>query len=421
MNSFAYSISYFAFVVFAHVLAIFHPKVRKGVLGRYRMSTRLSKLVIPSSQKTIWFHVASSGEFEQLLPILDCVKKEMKNIFIYVSYYSPSAERAISLETKRRAQNQKEISWDASDYSPFDFKGSVRKVLSHLKPVCFVAIHREIWPVLLKNCKKRSIPAFLFAAYFPERSKKQFWKYRPYLPLFNFIGAVDEKTVDFLKTECPSISCEKMGDSRVERVVARRSSQKQPSPYAAFFENQEVVVLGSIWPKDFSHISEAIAKHPKKRFIFVPHEPNAAFSKQIIDELKKSGLKTRLWSRWLLDPETTSHLIYDEVGGLFELYSIAKFAFVGGSFVKKVHNVLEPAAYSLPILTGPLIENSREALTLKEKGALFVCQSGEDISKHLTQLEDPSFLKKTQEKLVNFIQTESGSSAKYTAFLSHNI
>ena len=58
----------------------------------------------------------------------------------------------------------------------------------------------------------------------------------------------------------------------------------------------------------------------------------------------------------------------DKVGLLAELYLVGKIVFVGGSFRARVHNVLEPAAYALPILTGPFIENSGEAMEMAAKG-----------------------------------------------------
>lgn len=417
MKEWQYRIGYFFFVCFVHLLIPFNKKIRLGVLGRYQAFFYLNKIQVPNGFRSFWFHVASSGEFEQVLPILDLLKAQDPKTYLFVTYFSPSGERSIRLETGRRIKANKPIPWDKADYCLFDFKFLMRKVLEKLNPTAFIAIHREIWPGILMACQEKNVPCYLFSAYFPPSHAKSFWKYDHWIKYFKLVGTVDEESAAFLKNAVPTLNAKQVGDSRIERVVARRKFQTAPPPYASFFENQNVVVVGSVWPEDFHEIIKAVRVHKDKRFIFVPHEPNAEFSNQIIEALKKEGLKTRLWSRWLLEPDTTSQLVYDSIGGLFELYSIARVALVGGSFVKRVHNVLEPAAYGLPILTGPLMENSREARELYSSHGLYKCQDGKDIEAALTELDKEENYKTAKHNVETFIQNGLGASQKYVQLI----
>ncbi len=418
MKSLQYTVGYFFFLVAAHLLMPFNKKIRLGVLGRYKAAFRLLTLQIPDEKKVYWFHVASSGELEQVLPILDLLKEQIPQAYVFVTYFSPSGEKSIRLETARRVKNKKSIPWDYADYSLFDFKSVMLQVVKKIKPVAFIAIHREIWPGILMACKAKQVPSYLFSAYFPASSANTFWKYTNWIKYFKLVGTVDEGSVAFLKSVVPSLTAQKIGDSRIERVVSRRKLQSGPPPYATFFENQKVVVVGSVWPKDFDELIKAVRLHKDKRFIFVPHEPKTEFTNHIIESLKNEGLIARLWSRWLLEPDTTSQIVYDSVGGLFELYSIARFAFVGGGFVKRVHNVLEPAAYGLPILTGPLMENSREAIELLQTHGLFRCADGGVISKTFNVIDQQDNYLAAKENVERFIKNGVGASQKYVDLIA---
>ena len=86
-------------------------------------------------------------------------------------------------------------------------------------------------------------------------------------------------------------------------------------------------------------------------------------------------------------------MIIDAIGKLADLYSYGNIAFVGGSFKGKVHNVLEPAIYGIPVLTGPFIKNSSEALQLKNSGLIEIneennlCSTFKDLISNKDKME----------------------------------
>jgi len=367
------------------------PKLSKGLSGRRGLLKRLKtrKLANP-----YWFHVASSGEFEQVLPILDALKKEKPGCQTLLTYFSPSAARAVALEEERRRKNGVSVSWDYADFSPFDFPWSVSHYLDEARPKAFVAIHREIWPNLLSECEERNIPRLLFAAFFPERNRRNFWLYRPWIRRFEKVGTVDLPSQQYLQRELPKTPIQRIGDPRSQRVVARREMQKTPA-WGDFFKDQRVFIGASLWPKDFEALKPALkaALERKVRLILVPHESKEGFLKEILAWGKAQGAPIRLWSSWLLGPDETSHLIIDSVGLLAELYSIAHTVFVGGSFVGRIHNVLEPAAYGKPILTGPYIWNSAQAGEWNARGlGLKSTHNSEEVARALTALLEDNAL-----------------------------
>lgn len=337
-------------------ISFFIPKLKQGFWRRVNLLKRIKV------KNPIWFHVASSGELEQAIPLMDLIKETQPQEKILLTYFSPTCEKAVELEKKRRGE--KHVPWDQADFSPFDLPWVIEPLLDLINPKMYFSIHREIWPNLLRICQEREIPTALICAFFPEPIRKNYWVYRPWIQHFNQIAVVDLSTRLFLVSKNINIPIEEMGDSRVIRVLQRKELKKTAPAWADFFKSENTLLCASIWKEDFINLKLSLvtAHENKKRLIIVPHEPKDSFHHQIIQWGKEKGIIFRLWSNWILSPDEHSHLIIDSVGLLAELYQICEFVFVGGSFKGRIHNVLEPAAYGKPILTGPYYWNSAQAL-----------------------------------------------------------
>ena len=360
--------------LFSHKLARAHRE-RRGLLHRVKGKTTGWK------EGTWWVHIASSGELEQALPILDLLRKEHPDDKIFLSYFSPSAKDAVALEIKRREPVGIEIPWDASDYSPFDFRSSARNFLKTLRPKCFVTIHRELWPGIVSSCKENNVPILLLAASFPKREKPLPQWQRKQLEQLDAIGVTRKEAADWLKTQVRGPEIRVVGDPRVERVLSRRQMAK-PAPWLSFFKGELVFLAASVWPKDFEQLWPGLEnlRAENWRIILVPHEPKKEFVDMLFSRMKNAGWKPRLWSRWLEEPDHECSLIIDRVGLLAELYQVSQMVFVGGSFSHRVHNVLEPAAYGCRLFTGYRITNSLEALELKNEGLLVEAANSQELA-----------------------------------------
>ena len=114
-----------------------------------------------------------------------------------------------------------------------------------------------------------------------------------------------------------------------------------------------------------------------------------------------------------------SHLIVDEVGFLAELYQTSTWVFVGGSFKKKIHNVLEPLAHGALLFSGPFISNSSEAQELFRLGLLRVASHEKELTSLLTsQILKNSEKEPTHSKGQAFLESRKGASEKYLQTLS---
>ena len=400
-----------------------HPKLKSGIQGRRKLLERIR--AIPAFQKggTLWFHVASAGELEQALPIMDEIRKRYPDQPQLLTYFSPSAVGAVENERKRR---QTPLPWDYADYSPLDFPSRVREFVDAVNPKAFISIHREVWPNLIAELDSRKVPLFLCAAQISAASRRQFRWVKPWYEKFKWIGTVDQSSSDFLSAKLKGFDpqcLKKIGDPRVNRVVSRRQNSESKD-WERYFTHQTVLVCGSIWPRDFEALKPALLeldrRIPNFRVVLVPHEPSPKFVAALLRWMVENlGHRSHLWSQWKGEE---GHLVVDGVGWLAELYRVATLAFVGGSFQKRVHNILEPLAYTIPTLTGPLIKNSAEALELQSRHGIAVCEDPQSLKSNLLKLiSDEPFAQQLQQESIAFLVESEEAAERYADLICHEI
>jgi 3-deoxy-D-manno-octulosonic-acid transferase len=129
-----------------------------------------------------------------------------------------------------------------------------------------------------------------------------------------------------------------------------------------------VLIAGSTWPEDEAILVPALAKMKREglKIIIAPHETTPAHLEKLEKQFTEAGLPFVLYSKSTEWP-TGSILLIDQIGILAELYTWADIAFIGGSFKKQVHSVMEALAAGLPVMVGPYHQNNREALFYQKK------------------------------------------------------
>ena len=104
-------------------------------------------------------------------------------------------------------------------------------------------------------------------------------------------------------------------------------------------------------------------------------------------------------------------ILIDSIGLLSSLYAYADFACIGGGFGKGIHNILEPAAYGIPIIFGPNHTKFREAESLIEIGAAFQVDSHESFSSTVKKLcFDSAFRTESGALAISYMKSQMGAS-----------
>jgi len=349
---------------FIRVIAHFNPKMRLFVEGRKSVFQVLSQN-ISASDKTIWFHAASLGEYEQGLPVMEAIRKKHPGHKIVLTFFSPSGYEV-------RKNN---AAADVTVYLPMDTRPNVKKFLDAVRPELVFMIKYEFWPNYLAGLKKRNIRTFLISGIFRENQVFFKWYggfYRKALDTFEHLFVQNSRSKELL-ARLKKYNATVSGDTRFDRVAAILEKDNSLDFIRQFRNDTLTIVVGSSWPKDESLLAEYINKTTQNvKFIIAPHNIKEAQ----IDELKNSiSRKVVLFSeKEGKDLSGFDVFIIDTIGILTKIYSYADIAYVGGGFGNPgVHNILEPATFGVPIVIGPNYSHFAEATALVEmEGCLSV-------------------------------------------------
>jgi 3-deoxy-D-manno-octulosonic-acid transferase len=341
------------------IVALFSKKIKLFVEGRKSVFKILSNK-IKYYDKTIWFHAASLGEYEQGLPVMERMKSRFPNHLIVLTFFSPSGYEVRKNNTIA----------DVTVYLPLDTQSNVEQFMKIVRPDMAFFIKYEYWPNYLNALQNREIPTYLISGIF--REKQVFFKwysgfYRKALDTFEHFFVQNSSSKELL-LKLGKTNVIVSGDTRFDRVFAILNQNNQLDFIEQFKNNTLTVVVGSSWPKDETLLINYINSSKKVKFIIAPHNIN---KDQIADLKNKISKKTILFSSINFNDLDASKLneydvlIIDTIGILTKIYSYADIGYVGGGFGNPgVHNILEPATFGVPIIIGPNYGHFAEATAL---------------------------------------------------------
>ena len=337
------------------IVAVFSPKIKLFVEGRKSVFEILESK-INATDKTIWFHAASLGEYEQGLPVTEKIKEKFPSHKIVLTFFSPSGYEV-------RKNN---LVADVTVYLPLDTKKNALQFLSIVRPEMVFFIKYEYWPNYLTELRKLGIPTYLISGIF--RKNQLFFKwyggfYRTALNTFTYFFVQNESSKKLL-LELGKTNVAVSGDTRFDRVASILEKDNSLDFIETFKNDTLTIVAGSSWPKDENLLVDYINQTSEKiKFIIAPHN----IKEEQIQELKNSISKRVV----LFSEKSNKNLadfdvfIIDTIGILTKIYSYADIAYVGGGFGNPgVHNILEPATFGVPIVIGPNFSHFAEATAL---------------------------------------------------------
>lgn len=388
------------------VASVFNKKAAYWVKGRQQYWIILDKILNAppfniTGRKLAWFHCASLGEFEQGRPIIEAFKRQHPDYLILLTFYSPSGYEVRKAYTGA----------DLILYLPLDTKSNVQRFVETVKPDIVFYIKYEFWFNFLSYLQSKNIPTILVSAVF--RPDQHFFKGyaewpRKILKGLTAIFVQNESSKELLEF----IGIENVvesGDTRFDRVAAGAAKPQTIDIARAFSLNHKVMVAGSTWPADEDLIFKLIYQNNHKlRFIIAPHEISAGH----IDSLMQRAGKTavRFSKTNIEEARNAEILIIDSIGMLSQLYQYGTLAYIGGGFGVGIHNILEAAAFGLPVFFGPKFHKFNEAKELiKLEGAFEVTKPDELIHKTNLLLSDKKALSRASAASKNYVQNGCGA------------
>ncbi len=370
------------------IIAFFSPKIKLFVDGRKMVFPVLEQKIKPID-KTIWFHAASLGEYEQGLPVIEKIKEQFPSHKIVITFFSPSGYEVRKNNTVA----------DVTVYLPLDTKKNAQHFLKLVHPDLVFFIKYEYWPNYLYQLKKEGIRTYLISGIL--RKNQLFFKwyggfFREALDTFTYFFVQNDSSKKLL-LQLGKTNVAVSGDTRFDRVAAILEKDNSLDFIEDFLSvraqsrTTTTIVIGSSWPKDENILVDFINLNTFNiKFIIAPHNIK---SEQILNLKNSITKKTVLFSekegKSLADFDV---FIIDTIGILTKIYSYADIAYVGGGFGNPgVHNILEPATFGVPIVIGSNYSHFAEATALVNmNGCLSVSNQKElnEAFENLIQNED---------------------------------
>jgi 3-deoxy-D-manno-octulosonic-acid transferase len=382
------------------LVALFSPKIKLFVDGRKHVFLALKQKIQPGD-KTIWFHSASLGEYEQGLPVMEKIREQYPNHKIVLTFFSPSGYE-IRKNTKAA---------DVVVYLPMDTAANARKFMKLVHPEMAFFIKYEYWPNYLKELKKASVPTYLISGIF--RKGQVFFKgyggfYRQALKTFTHFFVQDANSKELLQS-IGHHNVTVSGDTRFDRVSEILQRDNSLPFIEEFIDGKTTIVFGSSWPKDETMFTDFINSAPNTKFIIAPHTIGADHIQQIKKSIQRNTvLFSEKEGKNLAEYDV---FIIDTIGILGKIYSYADIAYVGGGFgTSGLHNILEPAAFGIPVVIGPNHSKFPEAAAIIHFGGCLEAKdkaSLEDIFSELVHNDD--YRRETGFKAGTFINMNRGA------------
>lgn len=394
------------------IAGVFNHKMKLGAQGRERCWDILDSKIKHTVPK-IWVHVASLGEYEQVVPVLEHLNRDAYQVVL--TFFSPSGY-----------ENKKDTPLaDVVCYLPIDTFDNSRKFLDLVDPSLAIMVKYEFWPNYLNGLKKRNCKAILVSGVFRPQMAFHSWYGKwmiPCLESFDHFFLQNQSSLIHLKElgfENASVS----GDTRFDRASQLIERDNTVHLLEKFVGDDLCLVIGSSWPEDIQVMKSWIQNNHKNRRVKVIIAPHVVQPSKIESLTQSLAIETCLWSDLQtgnsVDIKQHSTLIIDTIGLLTKAYSYAHIAYVGGGMgTTGLHNILEAATYGLPVIIGKNYEKYPEAGKLEDLGGLFSIKNAVEFEQMMTKLlDDAQFREKTGMISGHWINSNTGATREIVTYL----
>ena len=342
----------------------------------------------PKLDECIWVHAVSVGEVQAAVPLIQALAERYPEQRLLVTTVTPTGAARVAAVFGDSV---------AHCYIPFEFPNAIRRFFLSVRPRAAMIMETEIWPNLYRGCGTRKIPLILVSARISPRSISG---YRRLLPLIRetlshgiIIAAQSQADADrFMElganAERTTVTGNIKFDVRLDPAVADQGRLLRE----ALFGQRRVWIAASTHDGEEQQVLDAhrtlLAGHPELLLILVPRHPERFTGVRELVEKRAFNVVTRTQKKPC--ESSTEVFLVDTMGEVPLFYASSDIAFVGGSLVTVGgHNLLEPAAQGLPIVTGPHLFNAQDiADKFIELGACRIVSDSDSLARMIAELID---------------------------------
>lgn len=362
-------------LVYPFIKLLLKKRISKGKEDPVRFKEKLGiyKLNRPKG-RLIWFHAASIGEFNAILPIIKNISEAFPKLNILVTTVTLTSAKLAANNLPKNAFHQ---------FAPLDCDNIVRKFINYWQPNLVIWTESEFWPNLLYRAKDQA-KVLLINARLSEKSYRR-WSYakalaRLVLNCFSLILAQNEESKVFIE----KLGIKDVINSGNLKFIAANFSYNQQDfkKLEQELQNRIVVMAASTHPGEEEIFIKIQANlkfiYPKLLMIIAPRHPER--KSEVIDKINIKHLNFVTRSSEVEVTPNTDILLVDTIGEFGLFYRLTKIVAMGGSWCKIGHNFIEPAKLRNIIIFGPRMDNSREVAELfLERKAAILAENQESI------------------------------------------
>jgi 3-deoxy-D-manno-octulosonic-acid transferase len=344
--------------------------------------------IVDEAPADVWVHAVSVGEVQAALILIDALRAGSPSTTVVLTCATPTG----------RARARQQLTDMPVTYAPYDLPQTLNRFLRRVRPRLLIVIETELWPNMLHRAWRMGVPALIASARVSDRTAGFYRRLpgllRPALAANTWVAAQSESDGGrFLQLGVPQERIEIAGNVKFDRSIPHDLSRRGALWRQEQAADRPVWIAGSTQPGEEVVVLAAhrlvLAAFPTALLILAPRHP-ARFD-GVARDIAASGLPCARRSRG----EAVSAvplLLLDTLGELVEFYAAADVAFVGGSLVEVGgHNLLEPAAMGVPVLSGPHQFNSPQvARALSDQGGLNLVHDAAELANCVVRLlSDP--------------------------------
>ena len=381
----------FAYVLLSYLLSPLYVMywIFRGLVNRAywdRLGQRLGFGYPVLSEGSIWIHAVSVGEVQATVPLVHELQDRFTDRHLLITTITPTGGARVSSLYGDRVTHC---------YVPFEIPFAVRNFFNSVKPGLALIMETEIWPNLYDACGKRKIPLILVSARISPQSVS---RYRRFLPLFR--ETLSHGIVIAAQSETDAERFRSLGAAPERTWVTGNIKFDFETPAdleshgAAFrkenFGGRPVWVAASTHDKEEEQVllahKQVLAEVPEALLILVPRHPERFGTVRSLLRRKDFNFVSRTDEKPC--PKDVGVFLGDTMGELPMFYAASDIAFVGGTLVPiGGHNLLEPAALGLPIVTGPYLFNTQDIANMfSELGAFVQVEDATGLAAALNRL-----------------------------------
>lgn len=399
--SFAYTALWYALLPFLFVRLYWRGRLAPAY--RQRWKERLGLYDSPAIEGCVWLHAVSVGEFLAAVPLAEALLQRHPELPLLITTTTPTGSERVRAQFGERVLHV---------YCPWELPGALKRFMTHFKPRLGIIMETELWPNLSRAAVRHHCRLLLANGRLSASSYGGYARLpslvQPMMRRFTALAVQTETEKQrFVSLGADNGKVQVTGSIKFDLTLSDELRERAATERQRLGD-RPVWLAASSHPPEEGIILEAhqqlLQQQPDALLIWVPRHPERFDA--VASQLASAGLEVARRSQQQAVTEATQVYLADTMGELLLLYGVADVALVAGSLDASLggHNLLEPAAWGKPVLSGPHLTNFRAiADLLLEADALTLVNTAAELAQAVNKLLADAYLREQQGKAASRI------------------